>query len=146
MNQLPTEEFRKQFNELRASRQASLDTQMAVYLHRMDQNILRDTLSNVSKLLEKIFDILDDIAIDENPNADRDVVVKFLNSCREQLKNDFDNINLLNYKENRWSLNFNILNHCFNTIHVFINKSNWISVLGQVDTAKTFLSGIGYKC
>lgn len=145
MNQLPTEEFRKQFNEIRTSHQASLDTQMGVYLQRMDQQVLRETLSNVSKLLENIFDILDDIVTDPNPNPDRDVVIKFINSCREHLKNDFHNINLLNYKTNRWSLNFNILNQFFNTIHVYIQKGSWISVLGQVNTAKVFLSEIGYE-
>lgn len=84
--------------EIRVAHQVSLDKQMTVYLSRMDQKLLRETLSNISKLLEKIFDIVDDIVLlDQNPNPDRGVVVKFIDSCREQLKNDYNNINLLNY-------------------------------------------------
>lgn len=112
----------------------------------MDQKEMQETLAKVSNLLEKIFNILDDIVIDKNPNPDREAVVKFFDSCRKQMMNDYLKINLLNYKNNQWALNFNVLSPSFDTIHLFIKKNTvWISVLGQVNVAKTFLSEIGYN-
>lgn len=145
MNQIPTKEFRETWNRRRPEHQASLDTQKNVFLVPMDRTLLKQTLVNVANHLENIFNILDDIAIDSNPNADRDAVVRFVKSCREKLTDDYFKINLFNFKRNPWSLNFNIINQYFNTIHQFIKrKASWTLVLGHVNVTKSFLSGIGY--